>query len=124
MGGLLLLAGYGLFYWRGATYAQQYSNGFVIDRCPVCHRGHLTVETRTDRMLGVPLARHVVRCDQCRSLLRAVGSRRWRYAVDRIENIRFYEQYNGKILTEDELRQLRTEPHVTLPTFEDDTPSS
>jgi hypothetical protein len=118
----LLLVAYGLLYWRGTADMQKYEDGFFIQRCPICGRGSLSVETRTERILGIPVARHVVHCDQCRSLLRATGRGRWRYAVDRIENPMFYEKYNGQTLTEAELRQLDVQPN-TLPTFEDDSPS-
>ncbi|XWX04821.1 hypothetical protein VZO05_04535 [Aggregatilineales bacterium SYSU G02658] len=118
----LLLAVYGALYWRGTVYTQRYEKGFVITRCPVCERGNLTVETRTERILGIPIARHVVRCDQCRSLLRSTGRGRWRYAVDRIENPLFYEKYNGQTITETELTRFEVKP-ITPPTFEDDTPN-
>jgi hypothetical protein len=118
----LLLVVYGLLYWRGTSYMQKYENGFFMERCPVCRRGALSVETRTERILGIPVARHVVHCDQCRSLLRATSRGRWRYAVDRIENPMFYEKHNGQTLTEAELRRLGVQP-TTPPTFEDDSPS-
>jgi len=99
---------YGFFYWRGLSTAERYANGFVIDTCPVCGRGHLIVETRQERLFGVPRVRHSVRCSECRSVLREVGEQQWRYAVDPIENPVLYEQYNGKIISDDTLVTLAT----------------
>jgi len=54
---------YLLAYLRGAAGAKRYANGFIIEACPVCHDGHLTVESRTERNLGIPNTRHLVKCD-------------------------------------------------------------
>jgi hypothetical protein len=62
-------------------------------------------------------------------VLREVGSRRWRYAVDRAENPALYNQLNGRVIDEDALRALEqqspSEPPVVRPptkppTFIDD----
>jgi hypothetical protein len=105
--GLLALAlvYFGL-YWRGLAAADRYENGFVIERCPVCKRGHLSVETRQARVLGIPNARTTVRCDTCRSVLREVGNRRWRYAVDPTMNPPIYNRYNGQEVGEGLLQEL------------------
>jgi hypothetical protein len=104
--GLLVVGGYGLFYWRGLAAADRYRNGFIIKRCPVCLQGDLVVETKRERLLGIPRPRHAVYCTHCRSVLREAGSRQWRYAVDRLDNPLLYGSLNNHILTEDQLREL------------------
>jgi hypothetical protein len=94
------------FYLRGLAALDRYRQGFVLDTCPACHSGHLAVETRTSRVLGVPFARHTVKCDNCRSLLRETRPRVWRYAVDRSASAGLYERVNNKELTEDSLVML------------------
>lgn len=105
VGGLLLLAliVYVGLYWRGLSVADRYAEGFVIQRCPICQQGQLSVETRQNRVLGIPRPRSTVRCDTCRSVLREAGSHRWRYAVDPAENPPIYKRFNGKILDETRL---------------------
>lgn len=120
-------------YWRGLTVADRYTDGFVIDRCPVCQEGHLHVEMRRGRVFGIPQPRYSVRCDNCRSVLREAGSRRWRYAVDPTANPPIYNRFNGKVIDEPALRVLESQaiakrssqppsvrPPGTLPTFVDD----
>jgi len=97
---------YLLAYLRGAAGAKRYANGFIIEACPVCHDGHLTVESRTERNLGIPNTRHLVKCDNCRSLLREMGGGRWRYAVDRAANPALYDRLNNRELREDTLQRL------------------
>lgn len=103
---LLALIYIGMFA-QGMSHFRLYQDGFVLDTCPVCQRGQLTVETKQTRSLGIPRVRRTVRCDNCRSVLREKGTRRWLYAVDRIENPRLYERFNGQEVTDDELAQLR-----------------
>lgn len=107
---LLLVLAYVAFYWRGAAANDRYVNGFVIDKCPVCQRGHLIVETKQDRLIGIPRPKHTVRCDECRSVLRETGARRWRYAVDPIENPEMYRLYNGRQVDEESLVELARQP--------------
>jgi hypothetical protein len=102
----LLVGVYAFFYWRGAAAAHRNEDGFVLDRCPVCGRGQLSVDTRVGRVLGIPRPSHTVRCNTCRSLLREVRPGRWRYAVDPLENPAMAERYNGRVLRETELRRL------------------
>ena len=108
VGGLLLLAlmVYVGLYWRGLSMADRYADGFVIQRCPVCQQGRLSIETRMNRVLGIPRPRSIVRCDTCRSVLREAGRHRWRYAVDPLENPAFYKRFNGKIVYEATLTAL------------------
>ncbi len=101
-----LLLVYVVLYLRGQAALDRYTAGFVLSQCPVCERGTLSVETRTERIVGIPQARHIVRCDQCRSILREVGPNQWRYAVDPLENESIYRRYNGETLTERQLRDL------------------
>lgn len=126
---LVLVVGYVALYWRALTIGERYAEGFVIERCPACERGHLTVETRPARVLGIPRPQAIVRCDNCRSVLREVGKGRWRYAVDRAANLTLYNQLNGRIVTEDMLRTLDenaprevppVRPPARPPTFVDD----
>jgi hypothetical protein len=125
----VLVVGYVALYWRGLTAADRYTKGFVIERCPVCKRGHLTVETRTVRVLGIPRPQAIVRCDVCRSVLREVNSRRWRYAVDRAASPVLYSQLNGRVVSEETLKALEdvspqqtppVRPPAKPPTFVDD----
>jgi hypothetical protein len=131
IGGIALLAvlAYVGLYWRGLMVADRYKNGFIVDTCPVCGRGQLIVETRQDRLLGIPRPRHTVRCSHCRSVLRETGSRRWRYAVDPMENPPLFQKYNGREIDERELielaRQTPKRPQVRPipPSFIDDDKS-
>ncbi len=121
--GLLLL--YLALYWNGLSGMDRYEDGFVIDTCPVCIIGNLEVDTKQDRLLGIPRAKHTVRCDNCRSVLRETGNRRWRYAVDGMENPDLYERYNNKEIMTGELATLLIQKQssqgiTTLPEFVDD----
>jgi uncharacterized protein YraI len=132
IGGVLLLGilGYVALYLRGVGVASRYADGFVVDMCPVCRQGRLEVETRQERLLGIPRPRHIVRCTNCRSVLREVGDRRWRYAVDPLPYPTLYERFNGREVDEETLQSLVTKPPtsppvvprspVTPPSFVDD----
>jgi hypothetical protein len=57
-------------------------------------------------------------------VLREVGYRRWRYAVDRLENIPLYDRLNNREVDEDTLKLLLENPvssstPVTPPGFID-----
>lgn len=126
--GVLLVLVYIALYLRGIGVAERYSDGFVIEHCPVCQYGQLTVDTRQDRLLGIPRGRHTVRCDNCRSVLREVGTKRWRYAVDPLANPAMYERFNGRVVNEVALRAMSKQPiapgnvtgPITPPAFVDD----
>jgi uncharacterized protein YgiM (DUF1202 family) len=105
-GGILGLMYLGLFA-QGLATVRRYHQGFVIEKCPVCERGTLTVETRPQRVFGIPGVKRTVRCSECRSVLREKGTQRWLYAVDRIENPVLYERYNGREITDSELKTLQ-----------------
>ncbi len=107
---ILLLLAYIVLYLRGLRAAERYADGFVVKSCPVCGHGKLTVETRQERLLGVPRPRHTVRCDSCRSVLRETGYRRWRYAVDPMGNVDLYKRYNGHEIDEQTLTSLPIKP--------------
>jgi hypothetical protein len=119
---LLVLLIYAVIYAFASAALGAYKDGFVIDTCPVCKRGQLTVESKVERVLGIPVARHTVRCDTCRSVLRGNGRKRWRYAVDRLENPVLFERLNGRDITDDELVELSKRPfsNQQKPTFEND----
>ncbi|MEP7291524.1 MAG: hypothetical protein ABI835_07055, partial [Chloroflexota bacterium] len=112
---LALVIGYVALYWRGLAAGDRYADGFVIDRCPVCKHGHLSVETRQSRLLGIPRQRYTVRCNTCRSVLREAGSRRWRYAVDASENPLIYNRFNGRMIDEATLKALEQEAPLEPP---------
>ncbi|MCA9907391.1 MAG: hypothetical protein KC519_01995 [Anaerolineae bacterium] len=118
--GLAMVGGYAVLYWRGLQATDRYKDGFVIDACPVCREGHLVVVSRNERFLGIPRPRRTVHCTNCRSVLREAGERRWRYAVDRLDNPALYNRLNGQVLDEHMLlglasQSLDVEPAVQAP---------
>jgi len=102
----------------------RYREGFPLTLCPICQSGHLYLDERRDRVLGIPRIRRVVRCDNCRSILRQVGSQRWRYAVDRAEHLALYDRLNGRVLTEAQLLEISPEFAYSPPEYipDDDIP--
>ena len=109
---------------RGTIAADRYSDGFVIETCPVCQRGTLTVEQRVNRVLGIPRVKRTVRCDECRSVLREVSPQNWRYAIDRLEDTGLYRRLNGRVLDEDTLKALANRtPDGQPPEFIDEEDS-
>ncbi|MBZ0295924.1 MAG: hypothetical protein K8L99_25415 [Anaerolineae bacterium] len=132
IGGLLLAAilGYVALYLRGVAIADRYAKEFMLETCPVCGRGELLVEVRQERWFGIPRARRIVRCTECRSVLRETGDHRWRYAIDPLENPALYRRYNGQEIDDETLMTLATnppedtpdepQPPVTPPSFIDD----
>lgn len=102
----LLIGAYIVTFAVSTAALDRYKDGFIIDRCPVCGEGNLTVEERIYRIVGIPRLRRTVRCDNCRSVLREVGTRRWRYAVDATANPEMYAQHNNAVLTEQQLKSL------------------
>jgi uncharacterized protein YraI len=106
-GGLAVLAAlYAGIYVNQAAQLDRYRDGFMLSICPVCEDGELYLEERRYRFLGIPRVRRVVRCETCRSVLRQVGRQGWRYAVDGAENPELYDEFNGRVLTEDELLEI------------------
>lgn len=94
--GVLLSVGYLL---RGRRIAGGEPQPWVVERCPACQEGRLSV-------VDMGRSRRVVRCDNCRSVLRQVRKDTWRYAVDPLPDKDFAERYNGKILGEAKLVEL------------------
>ncbi len=99
---LLVLVYAGVYVAQAANLAR-YQEGFLLTVCPICARGTLYLEDRRYRVLGIPRVRRVVRCDECRSVLRQVGRGRWRYAVDELENPDAYRALNNRVVTERDL---------------------
>src|SRR5690606_18903512 len=108
--GTVLVAGYVTIFALNSAALDRYPTGFVIQHCPACEAGHLEVEERFYRAVGIPRARRTVRCSHCRSVLREVGSRKWRYAVDPHVNPALFDQANDKIFTEAALKKLAPDP--------------
>lgn len=102
----IAVGGYIITYALNGAAMDRYATGFIMTRCPVCGEGHLNIEERPYRSLGIPRVRRTVRCDSCRSVLREVGRRRWRYAVDPNANTEMYQQLNGRQMSEAELLNL------------------
>jgi beta-N-acetylhexosaminidase len=108
-GGGLLIVGtaYGALYNAGMQAVNRYRRGFVVQKCPVCKQGHLHVETAVKHRVGIPgVSRRMVRCDHCRSLLREVGTRRWRYRINPRANSPLFDRLNNKVLDESTLKRL------------------
>jgi ribosomal protein S27E len=101
----LILAGVlgvGASVWylmAGRTSARYRRGEFVVSSCPACREGNLTLE-------NIGRSRRVVRCDNCRSVLRQVRGDEWRYAVDPLPDKDFAERYNEQVLSEDELVEI------------------
>lgn len=122
IGGVLLTLAAGSYIVTFAVRSgalNRYEDGFILAACPVCEIGHLSLEERVFRMVGIPRVRRTVRCDNCNSVLREVGNRRWRYAVDPAANSSMYESTNNRILREDQLQTLRDD-HADGPTYIDE----
>lgn len=122
-GGFLtaIAGGYILTYAVRAGALNRYTDGFVLEQCPVCEVGHLSLEERVFRMLGIPRVRRTVRCDNCNSILREVAPCRWRYAVDRVANPEMYAAINNRVLREDQLATLGDDEQEDAPTYIDET---
>jgi hypothetical protein len=88
-----------------SSAVERYGMGFILETCPICAEGHLVLDEKLSRLAGIPRIRRVVRCNNCRSVLREVGRRRWRYAVDPL-NTALFEQWNGKTIKDRELASL------------------
>lgn len=116
-----LIGGYLLTYTVRAAAVNRYADGFLLDDCPVCKVGHLTLEERVFRTFGIPRVRRTVRCDHCHSVLREVGNRRWRYAVDRAINPNLYTTTNNRVLREEQLAKLGADDSTEAPTYIDES---
>ncbi|MCU0499443.1 MAG: hypothetical protein MUF87_18995 [Anaerolineae bacterium] len=112
---LIAVVIYILLYLRGVAIVERYEQGFVIDQCPVCRRGELLIDSKPERIFGIPNARRTIRCTNCRSVLREIGDRRWRYAIDRLENVTLYERLNNREIDEETLMMLLDHPTASPP---------
>lgn len=105
-GAAALVLGVILYGWRwrrGRRELARYADGFVLETCPVCQRGALTLEEGVTRSLGVPGVRRTVRCDTCRSVLRQVRPGQWRLTIDPRVNPALAEGQRGQTLADAEL---------------------
>ena len=119
--GLVLMV-YVVLYAFGSLGVGRYGTGFVIETCPVCQKGELSVVNRTRRTLGIPRVRRTVHCDYCGSVLRQVGRTSWRYTVDGDENPELFKRYNGREITDAELVTLGRPTRMQMVTPEPDEP--
>ena len=117
---LLVVVIYGGLFLRGALAVDRYAAGFVVETCPVCGEGHLTVENRVQYVMGIPRLHRTVRCDTCRSVLREVGERSWRYAIDGMVNPVLYERLNGRIIDDEALKKLSEREPTSPPEIADE----
>ncbi|MEM6527612.1 MAG: hypothetical protein AAF653_04920, partial [Chloroflexota bacterium] len=117
---IVAVVAYAGLFLAGTVAADRYAGGFVVEECPVCQRGTLTVDSRADRVVGIPRTKRIVRCNECRSILREVGPRRWRYAIDPLENSELYQQYNGRVIDDNTLGRLGSDEPKTPPQFVDE----
>jgi uncharacterized protein YraI len=101
-GGLVYIGAFA----RAMPELRRYEQGFVRTDCPVCERGALVLEEKRSNTLGIPSVRRTVRCTACRSVLREKSPQHWAYAVDRLENPPIYERFNGREISDDELKAL------------------
>jgi YgiT-type zinc finger domain-containing protein len=111
---------YMVLYARNAAALDRYAQGFPVWQCPVCGEGILDIEEKVTRMLRIPRVRRTVRCNNCRSVLREVGKRRWRYAVDPTANSELYRNLNNRVLHENRLRDLAPSHGFDAPFYVDE----
>lgn len=102
-------AAYGSIYVAGSRSKSRYARGFIIERCPCCGEYELRVKASRRRILGIPAAKHTVRCDLCGSVLRENGGGGWHYTVSAFANPTLHARFNNKIVDEKTLRLLERE---------------
>jgi hypothetical protein len=109
----MLVAGigmtYGGVYVAAARSRSRFSGGFIIERCPCCGEYELRVKSSRRRVLGIPKARHTVRCELCGSVLRENGGGLWHYTVSAFANPGLHARFNDKTVDEKTLRLLERE---------------
>ncbi len=111
---------YMLSYATSVAALERYADGFVIQHCPVCYDGELSLEERIYRLMGIPRVRRTVRCDNCRSVLREVGKQRWRYAVDPTANDDLYHALNNRTVREGQLLAIAPDDDFDSPQYVDE----
>ncbi len=102
----LVIGGYIMAYSLSSAGVDRYAEGFILADCPICQEGQLELEERPYHVLGIPRVRRAVRCDNCRSVLREVSKRQWRYAIDPSANVALYSEFNNQTIDEEELLDL------------------
>lgn len=102
----LVIGGYIMAYSLSSAGVDRYAEGFILADCPICQEGQLELEERPYHVLGIPRVRRTVRCDNCRSVLREVSKRQWRYAIDPSANVALYSEFNNQTIDEEELLDL------------------
>lgn len=100
---------YGTFYIAGTRAKSRFDRGFVIQRCPCCGEYELRVKTSTRRIIGIPQARHSVRCETCGSVLRENSDGTWHYTVSAFANAGLHMRFNNKNVDLDTLRLLEND---------------
>lgn len=100
---------YGSFYMAGARSRSRFARGFIIERCPCCGEYELHIKASRRRVLGIPKAKHAVRCESCGSVLRENGAGRWHYTISEFANPMLYARFNDKNVDEKTLRLLERE---------------
>lgn len=93
--GLVISGGYLI---SGRAMAGVQRGEFVVTTCPACGEGQLSLAGRRRS--------RVVRCDNCRSVLRQLRNGVWRYAVDPLPDEDFANQHNGQSFSAEELIEL------------------
>nr|MBN1228956.1 SH3 domain-containing protein [Anaerolineae bacterium] len=125
VGSVLLFGGIlGLYGWiraRALRELHRYEGGFVIDTCPVCRAGALSLEEHIVTILGIPRVRRSVLCTNCRSVLRQIQPGQWRYTIDPLTNSPLADQYNASVITDDGLSELLHQVSQS-PVVDDDVP--
>jgi beta-N-acetylhexosaminidase len=100
---------YGSFYMAGARSRSRFARGFIIERCPCCGGYDLNIKASRRRVLGIPKAKHAVRCESCGSVLRESGGGVWHYTISEFANPMLYARFNDKNVDEKTLRLLERE---------------
>lgn len=117
------LVGYGIIYASQSAALARSRSEFLLTACPVCKTGNLAPDVRYYRVLGIPRARRTIRCDSCRSVLRQVGTNQWRYAVDGAANPELFQQLNGTVVDDADLRAISPDYQgITYEDLENDEP--
>lgn len=118
----LAVVAYGLAFITGQQEATRYHSGFMLDHCPVCQSGSLHLEESRQPKFGVPSTQRLVRCDNCRSVMRQVRPGVWRYTVDGFVNPDMAEIYNGKTLLDRDMRGMAERARQFTPQFDETGP--
>ena len=116
----LTIGGYILAYSLSSAGVDRYAEGFILADCPICQEGELELEERPYAVMGIPRVRRAVRCTNCRSVLREVSKRQWRYAIDPSANVALYSEFNNQTIDEHELIELAEVVFGQMPSYLDE----